>query len=78
MLPVSPNDQPVNEEIIREITWNLCKQYDASNRRREKVHLANLVTTELERCFGAETENLYRQDWQDEVNLFAEKYGYSR
>ncbi len=65
------------EEQIREMAWNLCKRYDATNQRREKVHLSNLVTVTLEQRFGAEMENLYRQDWQNEVDLFAMKYGYA-
>lgn len=65
------------EEAIREIAWKLCKQYDFINHRREKVHLANFVTTELEQLFDTEIENLYRQDWQTEVDLFAQKYGYT-
>lgn len=65
------------EETIRERAWNICKYYDSTCRRREKVHLSNLATTALEIEFGAHIENLYRQDWQEEVELFAKKYGYS-
>lgn len=64
------------EEEIRETAWNLCKQYDAQKRRREKVILAGFVSIELEKKFGWRTENLYRTEAQEEVRIFCEKYGY--
>lgn len=66
-------------EEIRESTWNICKQFDATNTTlpREIVHLSNAVTTTLERKYGEYVENLYREDWQIEVRLFAQKYGYT-
>ncbi len=69
---------PLTEEI-RETAWNLCKEFDAgavSGKHCTKVHLTNFVSTKLEERFGAETENLYRTDWQKEVELFCQKYGY--
>ena len=64
-------------EEIKEMTWNLCKEYDGSQKRRIKVLLSNFVSTELEICFGEETENFFRNEWQEEVRLFCEKYGYA-
>jgi hypothetical protein len=63
-------------EEEKETTWNLCKQYDAENRRRDKVILTNFVSRKLEKKFGDEIENLFRFDWQSEVEIFCKKYGY--
>jgi hypothetical protein len=65
------------DEEIRETTWNLCKLYDSQNKRRHKVLLTNFITSELERLFSEEIENLFRGEWQEEVGLFFEKYGYA-
>lgn len=65
------------EEKVREAAWNLCKEFDAKNRRRVKVLLSNFVTTELERQFGSEVENFFRNDWQEEVDIFCKKYSYA-
>lgn len=69
----------VNAEIIRETAWNLCKLFDATRqqRRRDKVLLANFVSTKLEQRFGTAVENLFRAESQDEVSIFCQKYGYS-
>ena len=65
------------EEQVRETTWNLCKEYDASGKRRVKVLLVNFISTKLETLFGSETENLFRQEWLEEVGIFSEKYSYA-
>lgn len=65
------------EEQVRETTWNLCKKYDMSGKRRVKVLLSNFISTTLERLFGSETENLFRQEWLEEVDIFSQKYGYA-
>ena len=64
-------------ETIRETAWNLCKQFDATTVQRNRVLLTNYVSTGLERRFGEEIENLYREDWLMEVDLFCHKYGYA-
>lgn len=69
--------EEVTEEEIRETAWNLCKEYDLSLRRRDQVLLVNFVSTELERRFGEEAENYFRDEWLNEVGLFCEKYGYA-
>ena len=68
--------QIVNEETMREITWNLCKLFDVKNQKRSKVRLNNFVTLALELRFGPVVENLYQIEWQDEVLKFCEKYKY--
>jgi len=64
------------EEEIREATWNFCKEYDFTSRRRDRVILTNHVSAKLEAKYGPEVENLYREDWRDEVAKFCQKYGY--
>lgn len=64
------------DEIIRETAWNLCKQWDAMGKRRNKVQLAGFVSILLEYKFGSSIENLYRAEAQAEVDIFCAKYGY--
>lgn len=67
----------IDKETIQETTWNLCKKYDAQDRRRTIVLLRNYISLALEQRFGEETENLFRSEWKDEVSLFCQKYGYA-
>lgn len=64
-------------EQVKEKTWNLCKKYDTENKRRDKILLTNFITIELEKQFGNEIENLFRSEWQEEVDIFCKKYSYS-
>jgi len=64
------------KEEIQETTWNLCKQYDAQNKRSDEIRLMNFVSTELEKILSAETENAFREEWTEEVKIFCEKYSY--
>lgn len=74
---ISIKTKDETEETIRETAWNLCKKYDSQNRRPIKILLTNFVSTDLEKLFSAETENLFRNEWQEVVALFCRKYGYS-
>ena len=69
--------QMITPQDIREITWNLCKIYDLKNKHRSKIGLSNFITLALELRFGSETKNNYRGEWQKEVTLFCQQYGYS-
>lgn len=64
------------EELL-ELTWNMCKRYDLLFHKRDKIRLINYVSYNLEIAYNEETENLYREDWLQEVNLFCLKYGYN-
>lgn len=62
------------DEIIRETAWNLCKQWDAMGKRRNKVQLAGFVSILLEYKFGSSIENLYRAEAQAAEQALAEQY----
>lgn len=64
------------DELIKEYTWNLCKQFAYENHTRDKTRLKNFISTTIELIYGSSIENYYREDWQNEVDLFAKKYGY--
>ena len=67
----------MNIELILEITWNICKEFSIQYSTRDKTRLINFVSIELEKKIGAENENLFRENWINEVNLYSHKYGYS-
>jgi hypothetical protein len=77
MTQKQPSVVIVNEETIREATWELCKEYDRSLHRREEVRLRNFVSSKLEDVFGTLVENVFREEWQEEVCRFSVKYGYA-
>ena len=64
------------DELL-ETTWNICKQYDILWHKRDKIRLINYVSYNLEITYNEETENLYRKEWLNEVNIFCLKYGYN-
>ena len=63
------------EEQVRETTWNLCKKYfGLFPHLKREVHYINYVSTEIEKKFGAETENSYREEAKDEIKIFITTY----
>ena len=66
-------------ETNKENTWKLWKEYDSKvtlNYQLSKVRLTNFISNKLEMMFSSELENLFREDWQEEVNIFCKKYSY--
>jgi hypothetical protein len=66
----------ISEEEVKESTWNLCKVYDLKNKGRERIRLQNFITLSLELRYGPVIENLYRENWLKEVEIFCNKYHY--
>lgn len=62
----------ISSERIREATRDLCKVWYERAFRRDKVLLSNFVTVGIEALFTLALENLYREDWQEEVDKFWE------
>ena len=63
-----------NEETIREETRHLCRQFCVISKRRNKTILVNFIISELESLYGSEVENLFHEEWLDEVAVFCNEY----
>ena len=72
------SDSSTIEEIIREKTWNICKDCLINGKFKrysnEKHFYVDEVSIQIERLYGSGVENLFRSDSQDEIEKFFEKY----